>query len=454
VIGFHSGRFMDRWGYLALAVIMFSFFAVLSRACAQTNSYPMGYNSPFAFGGTYASGASEQKKVSVGPGQGGIQLGPLRITPGISVGTTYTSNAQMQNSSQQSSFLATINPTFDVAVDQGLKVRDYITFGYTGNLGAYTQVTNNDFTSHTLWANVNLMERPTAYIRLREAITYTNNPYGNQQFIGQGVANTRMVNQTDFTVGRNLPRDYSVELGYQNLWQNYFENTYESQSSLTNTLNPTLLYEVSEKTKLLAQYSISYWNYYDQPSEFGANYFVNQALTGVRWAPTGRLSGELKGGYAWQNYSNKTDALGIPYPNQSAPIYSFNVQYMISPKTSAAFQAARQYYFGGDLNPTSNRLDVYQDGYLANAFELRLTNKPRPDMSVSVFMDYELDQYAKTRIYPDRNDTFYGAGVTFSQQFRRHFSWGLTYTYQNRDSQLPGNSYAVSMVSANLGASY
>ncbi len=310
---------MDKWFYRGLVVIFLSVFALLNRADAQTNSYPMGYNSPFAFGGTYSSGASDPKKTSFGPGQGGIQLGPLRISPGISVGTTYTSNARMQSSDQQSSFLTTINPTFDVAVDQGLRVKDYITFGYTGNLGAYTQVTDNNFATHTLWANVNLMERPTTYMRLRQAITYTNNPYGNQQFIGQGVANARMVNQTDFAVGRNLPRDYSVELGYQNLWQNYFEDTYQSQSSLTNTLNPTLLYEVSEKTKLLAQYSIAYWNYYEQPSQFAANYFVNQVADRCEVGPDRPAFGGTQGRLCLANLYQQHGCPGNPLPEPKRP---------------------------------------------------------------------------------------------------------------------------------------
>jgi polysaccharide biosynthesis protein VpsM len=438
------------WIFFALLALCLSTVVGVRTAGAQTASYPTGYNSPFAFGGT--SDYSGQKKPVFG--EGGIQLGPLKITPGVSLNTTYTSNAQMQNNGQTSDFITSINPTFAVTLGQGLKYKDYISFGYSGNLGAYTRITGDDYTTHTLWADINLMQRPTTYMKLRQAITYTNNPFGNQQFIGQGVANARMINQTDFTVGRNLPQDYSVELGYQNLWQNYFENTYQSQSSLTNTLNPTLLYELSGKTKLLVQCSFSYWNYYEQPSAFAPNYFVYQLLTGFRWAPSSRLSGEVKGGYGWQRYLNETDFLGVPYPNQGAPIYSLNLQYTLSPKTSMNFQAMRQYYFGGNLNPVSTRLDIIQAGYLANAVELRLSNNPSKNVSLGVFLDYELDQYSDTPLLQNRNDSFYGGGMTFSHQLRRYLSWGLTYTYQNRNSQLPANSYVVNMVSANLSLSY
>jgi polysaccharide biosynthesis protein VpsM len=441
---------MGKGVFFGLSAVFLIALAMLRMAEAQNYAYPTGYNSPFAFGGT--SDYSGQKKPIFG--EGGIQLGPLKITPGVSLNTTYTSNAQMQTNGQQSDFITSISPTFAVTLGQGLKIKDFVSFGYSGNLGAYTKITGDDYTTHTLWADINLMQRPTTYMKLREALTYTNNPFGNQQFIGQGVANTRMINQTDFTVGRKLPRDYAVELGYQNQWQNYFDNTFQSQSSVTNTLKPTLLYELTGKTQLLAQYSCAYWNYYEQPSAFAPNYFVHELQAGFRWAASSRLSGEVKAGYGVRRYTNHTDLLGVPYQNNGAPIGSINLQYTVSPKTSINFQALRNYNYGGYLNPLSNRLDVLESGYLQNATELRVTTNPRKDVSLGVFIDYELDQYDSSFLYPNRTDSFYGAGLTFSQQLRRYLSWGLTYTYQNRNSPLPGNSYAVNMVSASLSLSY
>jgi hypothetical protein len=270
------------------------------------------------------------------------------------------------------------------------------------------------------------------------------------------VANARVLNQADFVIGRQLPGNYSAELGYQNAWNNYLNdgNGYTIWSDVGNTIKPTLLYELSGKTKLLVQYNIGYIHYYNQPSLISADYTVQQAMAGFRWAATSRLSGELKGGYAWRQFVNDVDLLGISYQNTSAPIYSVNLHYLVSPKTDLDFNIYREFDIGGDLNPITGTLNLIQGSYTRNAVGFTLTTRTRPDLTFNLAGSCYLDQYDDTILYQGRLDRYYNAGINFIHKFRRYLSWGLGYNFQKRDTQAVGLSYTENAVTISVGLSY
>ncbi len=418
-------------------------------AGAQGFTYPFGFENPLAVSEAYEVYQQATQ-------EGGIKVGPFRLKPGVALNGTYTDNPQMRSGDQTSDFLLTIDPTLTFTLAKAQKLKEYVTFGYDGDLGAYTKITENNYIRHTLWADVNLLQRETTYMRLREAVTYTDNPFGNEQFVGQGVANARVLNQADFVVGRQLPRNYVVELNYQNAWSNYLDdgNGYTEWSNVVNTLRPTLLYELTGKTKLLAQYSYSFTHYYEQPSAFSADYSVQEVLAGFRWAATTRLSGEVKGGYAWRQFVNDFNLVGAPYQSTSAPVYSLNLHYMVSPKTDADFNIYRDFQISGDLDPYSGRMDIVQDSYTRNAIGFTITTRTRPNLTFILAASTYLDQYANTARYQDRMDQYYNAGINFTHQLRRYLSWGLGYNFQKRNTQATGLSYSENSVTASVGLSY
>ena len=401
-------------------MVCVSFMLITGEAGAQGFTYPFGFENPLAVSEAYEAYQQATQ-------EGGIKVGPFRFKPGVTLNGTYTDNPQMRSGDQNSDFLFEIDPSLTFTLAKAQKLKEYVSFGYDGDLGAYTKVTDNDYTRHTLWTDINFLQRETTYMRLREAITYTDNPYGNEQFVGQGVNTRRVLNQADFVIGRQLPRDYSIELGYQNAWENYLDdgNGYTAWSNVVNTIKPTLLYDLTGKTKLLAQYSYELTHYYEQPSAFSADYSVQEAMVGFRWAATARLSGEVKGGYAWRQFVNEFNLVGAPYQNTSAPVYSLNLHYMISPKTSADFNIYRDFDISGDLDPVSGSLDAIQDSYTRNAIGLTVTTRTRPDLTFTFAASTYLDQYHDTIRYQSRTDQYYNAGINFTHQLRRYLSWGL-----------------------------
>jgi len=435
--------------FLGFLLVCVCFLLSAYTGEAQGYSYPFGFENPLAMSEAYEVYQQATQ-------QGGPKVGPFVFKPGMSFNGTYTDNPRFRSNNSGSDFLFTINPTFTFSLAQGLKAKDYISFGYDGDIGAYTKLTGNDYTRHTLWANIDLMKRETTYMRLRDAVTYTNNPYGNQEFVGQGVANARVLNQADFVVGRQLPGNYSAELGYQNAWENYLDdgNGYTSWSNIGNTIKPTLLYELTGKTKLLAQYSIGYIHYYNQPSLISADYTVQQVMAGFRWAASSRLSGELKGGYAWRQFVNDFNLLGVPYQNSSAPVYSVNLHYLVSPKTAADFNIYRDFQISGNLDPVTGRLEMIQDSYTRNAIGLTITTNTSQNLSFAFAASCYFDQYPDTIRDQAHLDHYYNAGINFTHKLRRYLSWGLGYNFQKRDTQAIGLSYTQNSVTATVGLSY
>jgi hypothetical protein len=370
----------------------------------------------------------------------GLRLGPFLVKAGLQVNTTYTDNADLVDKNPKSDFLFSIDPMFSFTMGDSTKLKEYISFGYTGDLGSFFKVTSNDYSSHTLWADINLLKRPTTYLRLREAFTYTGDPFGSSEFVGTGRATRRYLNQADLVIGRNIAGNYSAELGYQNGLQNYLDERDRQYSNLTNALNPTLLYEISGKTKLLVQYSFLYRTFYDQPKNSAADYYVQTAYTGFRWAPAAKLSGEVKVGYAIRTFINEFDTLGFPYKNDSKPAYAVSLAYALSQKTSIDLALSRTFAMGSRRD-TGVDIINNQDAFIQNSFGLNFATKTAKNLRFTASGSYNIDQYDATALFPSRTDYFYAAALGFQHYLWRFLGWGVEYTFQKRDSKVPGNSF-------------
>ena len=146
---------------------------VLLIACLLPASvFAQGYDYFYGFGGMPDAVSFLRPKGE------GIKVGPFNFTPSVSINGTYTDNARFSQGNDESDFIMSIDPSFTFALGQGLKLKDYVAFGYDGDLGAYLKVSDNSYTRHTLWAEANLLQNRPTYLKLREAITYTDDPYG------------------------------------------------------------------------------------------------------------------------------------------------------------------------------------------------------------------------------------------------------------------------------------
>jgi polysaccharide biosynthesis protein VpsM len=453
--------------YLWTAVLLGCWCIVVANdpAGAQQDSFPLRSGDPFTFGLPYNVGGPPRifdpsgmsrlsETMKAGQAEGGIRLGPFRAGAGLQVTQSFTDNANLTDKNKESDFTTSLQPSFTLTAGQGVKYKDYVSFGYDGDLGAYTRVTDNSYTRHTLWADVNLLQRPTFYMRFRQAFTYTDDPYGNDEYFGQGASTPRILNQADFVVGRRLPNDYAIELHYQNALENYQEDLDQERSNITHTIGTTLLYELSGKTKLLAEYSYSYRDFYDQSSIFSDNYTVQQVMAGFRWAATARLSGEFKAGYAWRIFKDRGGELGFLHKDDSTPIYSGNLHYMVSPKTALDLDLDREFLLGSDFFPGTETVTSLQEGYVRNLVGLRASTSPRENLTFTAGAAYSIEQYGDTLLYGNRIDHFINAGIGFQHRIRRYLGYGLNYSYQNRDTDVESESYQANVVSASLFISF
>jgi hypothetical protein len=428
---------------LLLLAVFFCFWLPSDTAEAQSQYFPYGLATPLQFGEVY-EGYEPPDSTK------GISVGPFNFRPGVQLNGTYTDNVYLSNQNKKSGFLLSVDPSFDFTLSKDLKLKEYVSFGYNGDIGSYLNVNNYNPITHTVWTDINFLKRTTTYLRLRESLTYTDNSYGSQEFIGQGVMNRRMLNQADFVLGRNLPGAYSVEINYQNAWENYFAAAYSYWSSVTNTLAPTLLYELTGKTKLLAQYSFGLRSFYDMPSDVAASYAVQTLTGGLRMDASSRLSGQIQLGYAIRRYANDYSELGLPYINNSEPMYQGNLTYIVSPKTRIGVSASRMFLAATDLSTIA----IIPQSITRNAFTLTVDTAVRKRLTLTVAGTFYLDEYpAEGSLFGSGTDRWYNAGVYLRHQFGRYFYWGLGYQFQKRDSQFYGN-YTANNITASIAASY
>ena len=177
-------------------------------------------------------------------------------------------------------------------------------------------------------------------------------------------------------------------------------------------------------------------------------------MTGFRWAATARLSGELKGGYAWRSFLNDADELGNPYKDNSTFIYDANLSYMLTRKTTVGLEAGREFLLGADTAFGTDILDLTQDAYVRNFIGLQVTTRARQNLSFTAGGEFNIEPYEDTPQFQDRTDYYYNFRLGFDHRIRTYFSYGLYYTFNKRDSEVESQSYSANAITATVRFTY
>jgi len=164
-----------------------------------------------------------------------------------------------------------------------------------------------------------------------------------------------------------------------------------------------------------------------------SDYDVYNPKIGINHAFTKTLSGQLEGGYYWQDQKNG--------PTRSAPTYTAGLTNVDQRST---YNITLQGGFYEDYFTSQNLGFARYHRLLISAYH-RLSRH----FFVSMQGNGEYADYTS-----DRNDWIYGGGASAGYDLTKWFTVSLNYTYQQRNSDIDANDYTNNRVMIAIKAVY
>ncbi len=149
-------------------------------------------------------------------------------------------------------------------------------------------------------------------IRIEDVFAQTEDPRPEELQLRAG----HIFNNAYSSIGYEFPaKRLSIDLSYSMGYLKYDQDANSSLNRKDDTLTGSIFYRFLPKSSVLVEYSLGILDYFDTDSSTSPNSTSHSVNAGLKWDPTAKLSGILKGGLKWRYYDNNIDPLGNEYEN-------------------------------------------------------------------------------------------------------------------------------------------
>jgi len=334
--------------------------------------------------------------------KGNVNIGKLRIEPGISYKVEYHDNIFYDHTMPEDDFIHTFTPAINFTYD-GSNPDTFIHAGYNVDVAVYETHAETNYERHNPWIALAFKASKGFYIKVYDSFVATDDPYGDRNEFRLGASQTeRWHNLANATMGYEFGK-FALEALYKNFLINHTLAKDQWQDRRDHVYGGTLLFKVKPKILFFVQYRRTDAEYGEQNNgiamaQFGQtgtftssnswDYYLNDYFAGVRFAKGGKLGGEIKLGYGDKNFKNKQDLNGNNFKAENSFLAETNLSFQASPETS--------------LN-----------------LHLNAAQLGSPELNIPSYKDYQL-------------------GVRFLQAFFSRFSFNFDLLWNHQDHQNAG----------------
>ncbi|MCX7113959.1 MAG: outer membrane beta-barrel protein [Proteobacteria bacterium] len=373
-----------------------------------------------------------------------LRLGPIDLTPSLTIGEGYNDNVFLINLDKQGSWFTEIRPSLKIG-----RRWNRLSLGLSYNLTdtRYVSVSQNDTTNHELSSGSQWVFNHRNKLDLSGSLFFGFYPLGTGPSQGiiptansRPVQYTRQSNQATYQFGADGAKGNLVfNAGYTEIhYDNQTTGTipqviieYSTSDYYNINLGGTFLYKVMPKTQLLVEVDDRIVKYINRQ---GGNYSQFSYLLGVKWKAAGKTSGTIKLGIYDAQPDNKQFKTNIGFTGLAEVVWQ---PWIYSGFTLSASQSNLP-SFGSNTGAYSNN-KLFSLGWL-HSWNHRLSS--------------QLQLRAGTQDYvgttPENNSTLMGATVGVNYQMRPWLSFGLNYTFNRRDSTITRWNYDQNMMLLNV----
>jgi len=372
--------------------------------------------SAYGFNPSEQIGASTLRNTNPAP------LGDLRDLADSLYGSVTVSAEQHQNV-----FRTERNEKSDVSLGLGATLGYRNTAGrhpyyaeYRGAYDAYNDFSDESGSSHTVGAGIELdmTERLNGYGR----VTYTDGreDRGTPGTVPGSLDDRDRFTETAGELGLAYGNRLRVYGGIGIAELRYKNNAQSSRNRDSDFWRLGVSYAVSPRTALFAEMSENDIQYVDQ---VGLNQDSTETFYGggVSWQPSARTAAIVRVG------NTKKDMDDPAQMDFSDLTWDGRISYAIKPYSTVSFYAARS---------TEESTEATSAYVVSDLYGLSWNHTFRSSTGLTVYGSVTQDEFTD-----GRKDDYTEMGVAVTQPIGKRFAVGASYSYLQRDSNFPGESY-------------
>lgn len=293
---------------------------------------------------------------------------------------------------------------------------------YVGNYGSYSDKSTEDYTDHTVNAELFLDLDPKFNMDFLAGQAKLHEARGAS---GTGTTVTTEPNEYDdtfvsaqLTYGRRIAKA-QVQLDVEARELDFTNNSQDARDRDVNTVSGRVFYNLGPKTSAFLELTQKDIDYVDTASTLDST--EQYVHIGARWEATAKTTGELKFGTYDKDFdsASRTDTDGT----------SLQANITWSPRTYSHVTLTAL----NRPNETATGDDSYTSSYYTLAWNHGINDKLGINANVLTGTD---DYEGGTR-----KDDLMNYGVGVSYDFKRWLTLGLNYDYSERDSNVAGADF-------------
>lgn len=370
----------------------------------------------------------------------GLQLGPFRLLPTLGLSLEYDDNILLTPDDELEDFIWHITPGIMVE----LPSRRYaVRLGYQADILRYMDNTDLDTVHHQALADARVDSTIGLGLRLTDRFLITD------EFSGFPVPElTQRVERWENTLDAGgeytLRERFTFDANFRWFMVDYKDDPQFEQFDRDDyTVSGTVFYRVFPKTSVLGELDYGMVRY-DQPvAARDRDSDAWRFLVGVKGDLTAKTTALIKVGWEWRDYENNAREDWDGFIAEGNIVWKYR-------------DPSEVRLFGGRANVES--LEEGRNYYITNYAGVEVRHFLSDRLLVRVrglggLNDYPQDASVGEAL-PEREDTFFEAGVSVRYQMRRWVALELGYEFLYRDSNFDINDYRANRVKASVLLSY
>ena len=373
--------------------------------------------------------------------QGGIELGPLKVHPSLSVKEKHTDNLFLESGNEKDDWITTVTPGLLLE----LPFWDHLLeLDYRADLIYYADYDEHDTDDHLASALLKFDFPVGLEVKCVDEFISSSTPPDRED----DVRNDFYYNTASVEASYGISKLYKVQLKYTNRFKDYESMPYgpghkmeydpELDNFTENDVSATLFYQFSPLTSLLLEYGFSHMNNDDKgfPSTDSDS---QRFWVGVKWEATALVSGTIKGGYYERDYDVPDDWSGFAILG--------DLTYRMTPFTTCTLGLLRE---ARETSVTAEE-GAYGTYYISTGGMLSVNHLFPKGLSASAHVSYRNNDYQeKSYAGKEREDDRIGLGCGIDYAIQEWLGCGLSFGFRENDSNHEFEDYRENRITAHI----
>ncbi len=361
-----------------------------------------------------------------------LQFGKIAILPIFNISQIYDTNIFREEDNEQADFITVVQPGIGVVRESA--DGSFLGASYDATMNLYYENHEINYTKHHARLEGAYNFLTSFYVKGSSDFTFTADPEGNDNLFGENQFNIyRWFNNAALAVGYDSYK-FGAELSYNNYYLEYLNDEDSNENTMRHTLGLTLRRRVLPKTSITAGLRTTLSVYPVQNSgdnSEGATSSTSQdgilyeALVGVEFDATAKVTGELKGGVGYKDFLNERNFNGRLYEDTFTWLLQGNLGYALSEKTNLSLLLEHSLRDSSDNDFTS---------FTVSRAALTLEQILFQRWLFTIQPVFEYRDFIPVSSADARTDVLFGGLVSLEYSLREWCVLGVNYEYRQRTS--------------------